>query len=153
MRSQWSRQLIAVLAASCLLATIPAVAQAKKKKPKRTERTVTLDYDGTQQIGVVTPVVRAGYAWSVVYQIQAKKKERYLSIETNDATGLPVYWALSYSADEPAGEMEVCGSTDEPIKISPRAILYLWMYRGTCRDGTPALGTTGEITATFSNLP
>lgn len=153
MRPRWHRQLIAVLAACFLLAAMPAVAQGKnKKKPKRTERTVTLDYDGTQHLGWVTPAGQGGHRAFAEYAIQPNKGERYLSLQTSDATGLPTFLTVSYFGAW-GSFAEVCGSTDEAIRIAPRMAIYLWIWHGTCSDGTPAPGTTGTITATLSNLP
>jgi len=153
MKARWRRQLISVFLLCLILMALPAGAQGQKEKgPKRRERSVTLDYDGTQQVGVVTPVVRAGYVWVAEYALPAGKKDRFLSIQTNDATGQPAYVTLSYSAEDPDGE-EVCGTTEEPIKITPKSVIYVWIWHGMCPDGTPAPATTGTITATFSNLP
>jgi hypothetical protein len=147
------RTLIALVAASLIVGLTGGAAASAKRRAKRVEHKVTLAYDASSQVGVNTPVAAVGYVWTVELPATAGRKDKYVTIEFSDMSGQNVYATVSYSPEDPTGVFDLCGSTDEPQKVSPNTTLYVWIWQGTCPSGEPSLATSGTITATFSNLP
>jgi hypothetical protein len=52
---------------------------------------------------------------------------------------------------------EICGETEAPLAITPGAEIVVWVWAAprfvTGGGPCPGIGTSGEVTATFSNMP
>ena len=126
----------------------------KKKKPKRVERVVTTEYQAPA-IGSGTGVCLR--PTNSCGDIAVGLGEKYVKVEIEDATGLPVYFNLGQDTDPEALGTETsygsfCGTTgDEPIQIQPgfALVVFPWLLGPTC----PSVATQGAVTATLSNLP
>lgn len=141
-----------------------AEAAQKKKKPKRVEEVVELEYTGGD-IGVTAPATRASTCFVdpampfACKSIPSPGSEfTYVKIEVADATGQNAAGFLAQQdADgdgfnDPYGEF--CGAHEAPIPLEvPGAPVGLSITMGLCDNGTPSIVTSGTITATFSNLP
>jgi hypothetical protein len=145
--------LLTVLVGSLLAVGLTAEAIAKRPAKKVT-RVASVAYDATNQIGVNTPVVALGYVYQEL-AIPSQLNEKYVSLTAMDQTGGKVYFYVNQSSTPPAPGSggDFCGSTDQPLRIYPGASVNIWIWQGSCADGSPALATTGSIEATFSNVP
>lgn len=147
----WALLVVALLASS--LVAPASAAKKKKKKQARIERTVTVAYEGTNQVGVNSPAGYVGYVSIAEYIIPTEKKEKYLSLTIEDATGLDVVAVIGYQGGGPSDGEWICGATDRPISVTPESALQIYLWHGTCNSGEPTAVTSGVITATLSNLP
>lgn len=144
-----------VVSVALLIATLPLDAVAgggKGAGEKRTERTVTADY----QSPAVMPLVEgSGGLYACVtggdlgnigcVEVPVKPTERYLELTIEDASGLP---APVYVYGE--GTL-VCGATDTPIRITPGVAVEIWVKGVSVSPLCPGVATTGTMTATLSN--
>ena len=71
--------------------------------------------------------------------------ELYASIEIVDATGLPAA-ALVFPHDGDEYEI-VCGSTPEPLRVSPGTDMEIWFQPATAE--CPGVATTGTVRITL----
>ena len=132
------------------------VAAEAKKKPQRITRTVEGSYDSpvlgmygecaeTDGIGCVSFVARA--------------HEQYVTAKVHDAHGLPVFVLIRSAPTGAFGQGAetygtFCGETTEPIAVPAGSPLEFWVGAAASAYGCqPGIGTSGTITATFSNLP
>jgi hypothetical protein len=134
-------------------------AKSKKKKKKvvpKIERTVSAGYlvpvGAAEQGGYVTAAGNnvGGVAFTPA------PGEAYVSVTITDTAGQPVSGMIAQDTngdnltDTSAG---FCGATTEPVPIDPAYNVVVYVFEGPCSDTTPAVATTGTVTATFSNLP
>ena len=72
--------------------------------------------------------------------------ERFVSIEIQDAHGLPVTGIV----EQPnrAGT-HICGATDTPLRVRPYEKVTVFLLNGSCGAGA-SVATTGTVTATFT---
>lgn len=73
--------------------------------------------------------------------------ERFVSIEIEDAHGLPV--AAVVMQPEDAFGTEICGATKKPLKVRPYESVTVFLMNGECGAGA-SVATTGTVTATFT---
>ena len=143
------------LLAGALAAPSAEAAKKKKKKPKKVSRAAEGEYTGTL---VRANAVVAGQNVGAV-EFAVGSTEKYASIEVVDATGQKVPAALRQDANgngttaEP-GELaiDICGSTDKPVKIEPGMPLIVRVTAGQC-GGAAGAATKGTVKGVFSNLP
>ena len=136
---------------------VGAVATADaKKKPQRVTRTVEGSYD-SPVLGLYGQCAGSNGLGCVSFSAGAE--ERFVTAKVKDAHGLPVFVLVRSAArgsfgegSEPYGTF--CGETTEPIAIPAGVQLEFWVGAAASAYGCqPGLGTSGTITATFSNLP
>jgi type II secretory pathway pseudopilin PulG len=141
------RRLLIGLCVLSLTAAFVAPSAARTSK----KRVVELPYK-TPVVGANTPAA-SGWYFDCFSQIgcvliDVKGKDRFLSLEITDATGLPVYAQLR----DPNGGVyaHIYGSTDKPLGIGGPYIYTLHILPGTSPLAQPSAPTTGIVTATFS---
>lgn len=86
-------------------------------------------------------------------------RERFVSVEITDATGLPVAAdVVQFSGDQnvstdssDATTYSICGASERPLRIRRFVKVYVFIYAGPCADGTLAAATTGTVTARFES--
>lgn len=151
-----SLALIALL--TVILGNVPARASDGN------ERSVTFDYT-SPVVGIAWPSYQMHDCGVFVeptnsYLVQGcstpriRGEELFVSVATQDATGIPValkvfQWAAGAGGPPRYIGKDAC-SEMPPWKLRPWAT-YMWIevLAGPCADGTPALGTRGTITTTF----
>jgi hypothetical protein len=150
--------LVAGLLAGALVG--PAEAKKKKKKPQKVTRTAEAPYQfpgfGTASVGVgCSPALGSCGNFTV------GGDERFLKVTLTDATGTPTPFSVAQDTEpgDPTNTIETnhgtfCGTTgDAPINILPgyELTIFIWAWGDAlCPTG---VGTTGTVTAEFSNLP
>ncbi len=125
----------------------PAEAKKKKKAPKKVERTVEGRYDN--------PSVATDGAGNGGYSFPTSSDEAFVDVVVEDMTGLDVSIFVGQDVD---GNGDVNGNfyctSVENLAIEPGLEVTVFVFPGPCvTPPKPAFGTTGTITATFSNLP
>lgn len=157
MKKTFSVVLMIALIAAAFAA---APAEAKKRKPKRVTRTAEATYTAPA-FGVATQGVGCSPALGSCGNFATGTNEKYLKMAVTDQSGTPT--AFSVAQDTEPGDTTntietnhgtFCGTTgDEPIKLVPGAeiTVFVWVWGdAVCPTG---FGTTGTVTAEFSNLP
>ncbi len=145
------------LLAGAMLA--PAEA-AKKKKPKKVVRTVEAVYQ-FPGFGVASQGVGCSPALGSCGNFAVGSEENFVTITLTDQSGTPT--AFSVAQDTEPGDTTntietnhgtFCGTTgDEPLPILAgyEMTIFIWAWGdAVCPTG---VGTTGTVTAEFSNLP
>lgn len=149
--------LVLGLVAGAMAAPATAKKKKKKKKPVKVERVVETAYEAPA-IGAAPPGNGVCFRpTNSCGDIAVGPKERWVKVEIEDATGLPVAFHLGQDTDPDALGTEsslgdFCGTTgDEAIKIEPGypIIVFPWAVGASCG----AVATQGVVTATLSNLP
>ncbi|MGH2729182.1 MAG: hypothetical protein ACRDJI_01075 [Actinomycetota bacterium] len=144
-----------LLLIGAIVGSLVAPADAGKKKKKPREAVVTYaspaigsaDATGTCPDGCPTFGVAA--------------TERYLTLKIEDDSGLAPAATIGQDSDPNDNFVdrigEVCGETEAAIPVVPGAqvVVWVWATPRLVAGGGPCLGagTSGTITATFSNLP
>ena len=83
----------------------------------------------------------------------AAGNERFVSVAVSDSSGLPVLAEVTQDYDGDTGpefSRFICGSTDGPVRIKPGIQTIVYVFAGTCEDGTNSVPTAGTIRATFT---
>ena len=108
----------------------------------------TLEYvGGGVTAGPVRSVVlRAGDGIGAV--VFRGGPERFVSVEIDDAHGLPVTGIVSQPGDDDG--RPICGSSEKPLKVRPYENVTVFLMNGTCGDAGASVATTGTVTATFT---
>lgn len=76
-------------------------------------------------------------------------RERFLKVEVQDASGLPVPAFLAWGED-PSEWIAFCGSTERPLRArAATATVWLYPYRSPNLPICPGTATTGSVTVTF----
>ena len=135
-------------------------AEAAKRKPKKVTRKVEATYQAPG-FGTSTASVGCSPALGSCGNFAIGPKEKYAKITLTDSTGTPV--AFSVGQDTEPGDTTntietdhgtFCGTTGKKaIKILPgyEMTIFIWAWGDVvCPTG---VGTTGSISAQFSNLP
>jgi hypothetical protein len=87
-----------------------------------------------------------------------RKKDRYVSIEIDDASGRPVRAIVSQDELNPSlGSTDICGETTEPVRIQGGLPVFVFLpseaavfYGTPCTASVAAAPTMGNVEATFS---
>ena len=154
-----------LIAASLVLglmfgAVATAEAGKKKKKPKKVSRTMEAPYSAPG-FGTATVGVGCSPALGSCGNFTIGPDEHYAKITLTDQTGTPTAFSVAQDTEpgDPTNTIETnhgmfCGTTgDEPIQILPgyEMTVFIWAWGDVaCPTG---FGTTGTVTAEFSNLP
>jgi hypothetical protein len=150
--------LVLILVLSALGANAGAQKRNEKKTPKRSERVVEAPYDLPGLISPSSPasLCHTGYSCP---QIPTATTERFVRIEIEDATGTATAFFLGQNTDPDSPALEedygtFCGSTGKkPIRLealgAPLVVVPLVFGDVVCPG---AVGTTGTVKATLSNL-
>lgn len=157
MKKTFSVVLMIALVAAAFAA---APAEAKKKKPKKVTRTMEVPYSAPG-FGTATASVGCSPALGSCGNFAVGTADKYLKVTLTDQTGTPTAFSVGQDTEpgDPTNSIETnhgtfCGTTgDEPIKLVPGAeiTVFIWAWGdATCPTG---FGTTGTVTAEFSNLP
>lgn len=156
------RFVIVIAILGLLVGSVTTAEAAKKKKPKKIERVVEVHYQCP--CGVNTPVGGQGFwvgpAGSRLGGDEAVTggDDKFVKIEVKDAQGATVWTRLAQDTD---GDLqaetdvgEVCGMSDEVFPVpAAGGTVGVFIYMGTCADGTPSTPTSGTVVLTFSNIP
>ena len=136
-----------------------ATAEAGKKKPKRVERTVQLEYTAPSPgiSGVVGACMAVlGVPGTACIDTPLGSTDLFVKVAITDATGQPTNFDLAQetNADQPGLEIFAsgCGETPDAIAITPGVALRVTVTAiggPTC----PGVATQGTIDITLSNLP
>lgn len=159
------RKTLAVALAIGLLAGAfvgPAEAGKKKKKakaPVKVERVVELPYQCP--CGPNTPVQGAGF-WLAGGQfgggpVATGATDNFVTWEVTDSMGQDVWVQMGQDTDgDLQAETDIgsaCTKTDKALPVpAPGQQISVFVYIGTCDDGTPSLATSGTVKITFSNI-
>lgn len=90
--------------------------------------------------------------------IPISSTEKFVTVEIGDASGMGAYWILAQDTDTSEGDVGYdifhygCGNSEEPIPVTPGLELRISVY-AFGGSACPAVGTTGTIKATLSNVP
>lgn len=133
---------------SALVLALPAASQAGKARTDSGEyNSVVVNLDDTE------PSANGHFTNGVTFT--PLKKERFISIEVADKSGLPTR-AIVIQETETDGQPnyllkeEICGQTEAPIEITRGVDVTVLTQEGPCADDTPAMATFGTVTATFT---
>jgi hypothetical protein len=135
---------------------VGSVATAEsKRKPQRTTRTIEGSY-ASPAIFLYGSCSASDGVGCVSFT--TGPNERFVTAEVADEHGLPVFVLIRNEQRSPAEGAETygtfCGKTTEPIAVPPGRDLQFWVGAPFAVAGCqPGAGTTGTVTATFSNLP
>ena len=149
------RVLASVLMAGLVAGSLTAPAEAGKKKKKA--RTAVVAYTSPS----VGSADATGTCTDSCVRFGVGSNERWLRLEIADDSGLPPAATIGQDTDPSNATVErvgeICGSTEEPIAITPGAEVIVWVWaapRFVAGDG-PCLGigSSGEVTATLSATP
>ena len=142
------------------IATAEAAKKKKKKKVVKVERVVELPYQcpcGPKVMGAQLGFWLAGGAFGGG-PVATGGEDKFVQIEVTDTTGSAVAVQLSidtdgdFQADTDVGE--ACGATEDPLSVPlPGSQISVFVFDGTCTDGTPSVAVSGVVKLTFSNLP
>ena len=127
-----------------------------KRKPKRTTRTIEGSYASPAIFLYGSCATSDGIG---CVSFTTKANERFVTAKVVDAHGLPVFAMVREEhISDPVEGAEVygtfCGETTEPIVVPPGENIQFWVGAPFAVAGCqPGAGTTGTVTATFSNLP
>jgi hypothetical protein len=145
---------IGMLAAMLVAPEAGAAKKKKAPKPRVYEGVYTCPC-GAQAAGN-GPAFRLGTGEGG-FQVTVLTKERYISLELTDDSGLPVFFSINQDIDGDGTLYEhengtACGATTEPVELEPGAAITVFVQSGTC-DAGPGLATGGTFTATLSATP
>ena len=140
-----------------LVAVLSAAVPVDAARPRR----AMLSYHYSQyNHHVGTPAVDAG-SWeeSEAHSFPLRKGERSIDVMVLDDNERPVSGVIAQIVwDHHAGGASVghfgtyvkfCGQTESPVELMPDVEVEIFLQKGTCRDGTPSLPTTGDIVVDF----
>ena len=139
--------------------TMPAEAKKKKKKkPTKVTRVEEAQYQ-TPALGhmdVVGGCNPGGQDGLGCVTLHPSATESYLTLEIADATGTTTYGVIGQGQDDQGFTntiANVCGKTSESIPIERGVEIIVFINALPSSSGCNGFGTTGTVTATFSNLP
>ncbi|HWL66153.1 MAG TPA: hypothetical protein VNP73_09290 [Actinomycetota bacterium] len=149
--------LLVVVAAAFVAA--PAEA-GKKKKVKRVTRTAEAPY-AAPGFGTATAAAGCSPALGSCGNFAIGPDDKFVKVTLTDATGTPTAFSVAQDTEpgDPTNTIETnhgtfCGTTgDTPIALVPGAeiTIFIWAWGdAVCPTG---VGTSGTVTAEFSNLP
>lgn len=146
------RALTAIVASAVVVSAAPTAARAAK-----VVRVETKEYQSPAI--AVMPMHPTGAAvcneggalpgerGCVVFPLLSSR-ERFLEVEVQDASALPVPAFLAWG-DDPSEWIAFCGSTKRPLRTLGTTAVWLYPYRSPNLPTCPGTATTGAVTATF----
>lgn len=153
------RSLVLMMIVGMIFGSIATAEAAKKKKPKKVERTVEVAYQTPSPgisglLGACMAVL--GVDGTACIDVPIGGDEAFVSVSVTDATGRPTNFDLAQDSDAGRPGFEIfasgCGETTEPIAVTPGLAVRVSVTAIGGPD-CPGVATTGTISATFSNLP
>lgn len=164
------RILVLMLVVGLMAGSVASAEAAKKKKkvkkppaveePVKIERLVEAPYDcpcGVKLMGNGPGfILNDGRTGGAVVQTGAE--DLYVTVDVKDKQGQKVFVRLTQGDTNGDGLndtlADACNTSTEPLELpKPGAELEIFIFSGTCMDGTPALATGGVVNVTFSNMP
>ena len=158
------KRFLIVLMVLGLIAGSAVTAEAKKTSPRAQRRTVVASY--CNPFNVWPPVPFCG--WNQIH-VDTDAKEGFFTAEVADAHGQPLYVEVYRGSrsrfddihrglgGDPGGMFvgSFCGETTKPIAFPAGTYLTFSVAIGVPPSNCPTgrFGTSGTLTATFSNLP
>lgn len=144
----------AILVAVVVAIAVPsldALAASGKRRHERVER-VTYYGPGVGTEPTGGEACHVGLQWGCVGWF-VLAGERFVTLEIDDALGQKVSATFyEYDDDRYLGERSFCGATEKPLRLRAKTkFAVVFLFVGPCEDGSPAVASTGEVTATFSN--
>lgn len=140
-----------VVAALVVGALVAPAEAGKKKKPKPRVAEGTYEMPALGVPGVVGTAALGG-----AFEFATLSTENYISVEiTDDGGGSPTF-TMSQDSDPSTPSYEImgtwCGSTPEPVEISPGLALRVSVYTtpGPEQPSCAGPATSGTIKATFT---
>ena len=150
---------LVVLLVVGLAASLAAVPAQAKKKAKRVERVVEINYD-RPGIGVAPA---GGYPTGfpdAATEIPTSTQDKFIKIEVTDASGQKVWGFISQGDIDGNGVNDdgyatFCGGHEESLPVANPGvpIIGVYAFAGACDSGEPSIMTSGTIKVTFSNMP
>lgn len=140
------KRVVAVLSVAALVAS-PAVAEAAKKKPVPTKRTVTWSYSGIAGPSIAGAGFRfcAPSGASTCFDVPTEKWETKITVAVKDSTGQKVGLQYAIDDDYSNGATQLCAAGEVLVaKGSP--VTFNTTADPTC--GAPA--TSGTVTFTIT---
>lgn len=131
---------------------------AKKKKKKKVERVVEHTYTKPSPgvPGVASACFAAFDPEAGCVNVPLGMGEAFVDVKIEDSSGQEPYWILAQDTEPDDAAFEIfhngCGDSEEPIPITEGLELRISVYAFGGPD-CPAVGTSGTITATLSNIP
>ncbi len=145
---------------AALVGMLAAPADAAKRKPKRVAREVAATYALPFLGGPSTPggCFTAGPLGNPCPTFGTTRIERWVTMEVQDASGTPTAFEIHQSDDELLSSTYVggpfCGSSGPvPVRLTPGVEVIVFVYSSGDVVCPGAVGTTGTVTAVFSNVP
>ena len=74
--------------------------------------------------------------------------EKFVSISISDASGLPVP-AFVQPHDDSGRGVQICGKSEQPIRIIPGLEIVVWLNSHSLRSPCPGAPSTGTVEAVF----
>lgn len=151
-------KILGVALAACLVVGT-LVAPAAGRRPKKHERTVTVEYQAPAikaEIDGSGGEARACFTGGSIGEIgctniPVRPTEKYLDLEVTDASGLPVPIDMIQDVRGPKRYTPLCGGTEKPIRIVPGVAVFLWFVPYRFEPLCLGTATRGTVTATLSN--
>lgn len=153
------RFLIMFMVVGLVAGSVATAEAGKKKKPKRVERTVQLEYTAPSPgiSGLVGACLTGlGVEGTACIDTPLGSTDLFVNVVVTDATGQPTNFDLSQDTDPATPAFDIfasgCGETPDPIAITPGLPLRVSVTAlggPTC----PGAATQGTIDITLSNLP
>jgi hypothetical protein len=146
-----------VVALVCSLALgtlLPSTAIAHKKPHKKPGTTIVLKANYSRPDGVAVAGSYASYGGTL---FSPASNTPYVSLTIADQSGEPVFASVGQdvNGDKQIGSDEFrgsfCGKTASPLVIDPKYQITVFVFSGTCSDGTQSVATSGTITAVLSS--
>ena len=134
-----------------LFGTVATAEAGKKKKPTKKTREVTASYAAPGAFYLSSNGENIGGV-----ELATGSEDLFMTLDIQDATGLPVSagWGQDDNGDGQVEITFICGGIEEPVSILPGISVTVFILPGPClQPAGPGFATTGDVVATFSNLP
>lgn len=134
-----------------ILATVAEAASStgkKGKKPTRVEREVSQEYTTPTGLLLVSADVSVCVQDQSCLTFMAERRESYVSISIADQTGTPAPFRVELNGTS----QTFCGDTAGPLFLNGVSDIHVSALAGALPN-CAGVGTSGSVTATFSNLP
>ncbi len=143
-----------------LAAVVGVFSSAVPVEAARPRRALATYHYTDQNHAVGGPGFGAG-VWNTedAYAFPIRKGETAVSVMILDDNERPVsakvvqiQWDADYgnaTVGHAATHYDICGQSEEPLKLVPDLQVEVFLEKGTCEDGTPSVPTTGDIVVDF----
>ncbi len=148
-----TRIVVAVVMAGLFAAVGLSPAEAGKSRKKKTR-----EETDTYMVPAIGSADATGTCGIDCTRFATSTTERFMTIKVEEASGTTP--AITIGQDTVEGDgfvervAEVCGESVAPIPITPGAEVVVWVWATpSVLNNCNGIGTTGTITAVFSNRP